>query len=195
MEVMEERQMTHDGTTYPMPRPFLVIATQNPIEQEGTYALPEAQLDRFVFKVKVSFPSLEEEIRILNTFKNKYLQSKTADIKAVVNEADIIECSKAIEQVHIRTELLDYIAQIVHNTRNNGDIFLGASPRASLAIMQSSKAIAAMRGRGFVTPDDIKSVAIPALNHRLILSHEREMEGVSVESVIQEILKEVEIPR
>jgi len=195
MEVMEERQITHDGKCYPMRRPFMVIATQNPIEQEGTYALPEAQLDRFIFKVKISFPSLEEEFQILDTFKDKYLNNKTADVKSVVTQDEILNCSRLVEQVHIKEELLKYIAQIVHNTRNNGDIFLGASPRASLSIMQSAKALAAIRGRGFVTPDDIKTVSPAVLNHRLILSHEREMEGVSVETIIEEIIQELEIPR
>lgn len=195
MEVMEERQLTYDGNRYEMQRPFLVVATQNPIEQEGTYALPEAQLDRFLFKVKVNYPSLQNEISILENFKDDYLKSKLEDISSVASGEDILNMSKIVEKVHIKRELIEYIANVVHNTRNNGDLFMGASPRASLAILRTSKAMAAIRGRGFVTPDDIKAVSIPVLNHRLILSHDREMEGITVEEVIKVILEEIEIPR
>lgn len=195
MEVMEERQITYDGIRYAMERPFLVIATQNPIEQEGTYALPEAQLDRFLFRIKVAYPTLDEEMAILQSFKSTYLQEKTGSIKAVAKSVDLEKLCKMVEAVHISDDLLRYIAQVVHNTRNNGDLFIGASPRASLAIMQSAKAMAAIKGRGFVTPDDIKSVSVPVLNHRLILSHEREMEGITVEDVITQILEEIDIPR
>jgi MoxR-like ATPase len=194
-EVMEERQVTVDGKTYPMTYPFFVIATQNPIEQEGTYKLPEAQLDRFMFKINITYPSLSEEQRILRLFKEDFRQTKTAEVNAVLTGDDIKACQSLIEKVHIREELLDYIAAIVHNTRNNGDIYLGASPRASLAILKTAKAVAAMAGRDFVIPEDIQFVAFPVLNHRIILSPEREMEGYATRDVIAEIIKKIEVPR
>jgi MoxR-like ATPase len=194
-EVMEERQVTIDGKTYPMGFPFFAIATQNPIEQEGTYKLPEAQLDRFLFKINISYPSLDEEKSILRRFKDDFKQVKTAEVKAVLTGVDIRACQALVEQVHIKDELLDYIANIIHNTRNNGDLFLGASPRASLAILKTAKAIAAMNGRDFVIPEDIQYVAYPVLNHRIILTPEREMEGFSTRDVIKEIVKKIEVPR
>jgi MoxR-like ATPase len=195
MEVMEEKQITYDGETYPMSYPFFVIATQNPVEQEGTYSLPEAQLDRFIFRIKIGYPSLEEEQRIIQRFYEDFDQKQTAVVNKVIDPSQLAQFRQIIEKVHIRTELLNYIAAVIHNTRNNGDLFLGASPRASLAIMKTSKAIAAMGGRDYVTPDDIKSVATGVLNHRLILSHEREMEGHTIEEIIADILKKVEVPR
>ncbi len=194
-EVMEERQVTVDGKTYPMSFPFFVIGTQNPIEQEGTYKLPEAQLDRFLFKINMSYPSLEEEKSILRRFKEDFKQVKTAEVVSVLRGEDIQECQSIVEKVHIKDELLDYIAAIIHNTRNNGDLFLGASPRASLAILKTSKAIAAMNGRDFVIPEDIQYVAYPVLNHRIMLTPEREMEGYSTEDVIKDIVKKIEVPR
>jgi MoxR-like ATPase len=195
MEVMEERQITYDGTTYPMGSPFFVVATQNPIEQEGTYNLPEAQLDRFIFKINVGYPDLEEEKKILHLFQSDFSMRISDEVKTVLAPEQIKACTDIVEKVHIKKDLLDYIAAVVHNTRNNGDLYLGASPRASLSIMRSSKAIAAIRGRDFVTPDDIKHVAIPVLNHRVIISHEREMEGTTVNEIIDNILDIVEIPR
>lgn len=195
MEVMEEKQLTYDGVTYPMMYPFFVIATQNPIEQEGTYTLPEAQLDRFLFRVKLGYPDLEDEKRILELFERDFFMQKTQSIEKVTTPEEIKQCQDLIQQVYVKPELLNYIAAIIHNTRNNGDLYLGASPRASLAIMRTSKAIAAMRGRDFVTPDDIQMVCTPILNHRIILSHEREMEGTTTEDVIKEILSSIEVPR
>jgi len=194
-EVMEEYQVTVDGTTYPMAFPFFVIATQNPIEQEGTYKLPEAQLDRFLFKINLEYPNLNEEKTILRRFRNDFNLAKKEVVKAVFSATDIKECQAAVEKVHIKDELLDYIAEIIHSTRNNGDLFLGASPRASLAIMKASKAIAAMNGRDYVTPDDIQYVAYPVLNHRIILTPEREMEGVASTEVIENMIKKIEVPR
>lgn len=195
MEVMEEKQVTVDGTTYPMAFPFLVIATQNPVEQEGTYKLPEAQLDRFLFRIKLNYPSLDEERSILMRFKEDFSQRTSEDIQAVFTPDEIRDCQRTVEKVYIKDELVDYIAKIVHDTRNNGDLYLGASPRASLSILRASKAIAAINGRDFVTPDDIRFVAEPVLNHRIILSPEREMEGVEVEDVINDIVKKIEVPR
>lgn len=194
-EVMEEYQITVDGTTYKMGSPFFVIATQNPIEQEGTYKLPEAQLDRFLFKVVIDYPSLEEEKSILRRFRNDFTGALRQTVQGVLSPADIADCQRRIEQVYIREELLDYIASIVHNTRNNADLFLGASPRASLALMKTAKAAAAIQGRNFVTPDDIRYVVYPALNHRVILTPEREMEGFSTREVLDDIVRKIEVPR
>jgi MoxR-like ATPase len=194
-EVMEEKQITMDGTTYPMDFPFLVIATQNPIEQEGTYRLPEAQLDRFLFRIKLKYPTLDQEVDILRKFKDDFSMKVLDDIQAVISKQELKHCQELIEKIHIKDEIILYIAKLVDNTRNNGDLTLGASPRASLAIMRASKAIAAMNGRDFVTPDDVKFVAYPVLNHRIILTAEREMEGVEAEDIIKEITERVEVPR
>lgn len=194
-EVMEEYQITVDGITYKMESPFFVIATQNPIEQEGTYKLPEAQLDRFLFKIVIDYPSLEEEKSILRRFSNDFTGALRETVQPVLSPADIADCQQRIEQVFIREELLDYIASIVHNTRNNADLFLGASPRASLALMKTAKAAAAIQGRNFVTPDDIRYVAYPALNHRVILTPEREMEGFNTREILDDIVRKIEVPR
>lgn len=194
-EVMEEKQVTIDGTTYKMGFPFMVLATQNPIDQEGTYKLPEAQLDRFLFRILLQYPSLEEERQILYRFKDDFKKRQTADVLSVISAAEIKECQDIVEKVHIKNELLDYIAEIIHQTRSHADLFLGASPRASLAIMQTSKALAAINGRDFVTPDDIRHVSFPVLNHRIILTPEREMEGLVVQDVIDDIISKIEVPR
>ncbi len=194
-EVMEERQISVDGTTYPMENPFLIVATQNPIEQEGTYKLPEAQLDRFLFRIKVDYPSLEDEKQILKRFKDDFHTKVANEVSGVVNGEDIENYSQLIESIHIKDELIDYIAEIIHSTRFSGDLFLGASPRASLAIMKAAKAVTAMRGRDFVIPEDIQYVIKPILNHRIILNAEKEMEGVEVEEVIDEMVRSVEVPR
>lgn len=194
-EVMEENQVTIDGKTYPMDTPFFVIATQNPIEQEGTYKLPEAQLDRFLARVVIDYPNLEQEKDILRRFRSDFNRRQEADVAAVFTSEDILAFRKMIEEVFIKDELLDYIAAIVHRTRAHADLYLGASPRASLAILRLSKAYAALGGRSFVTPDDIQTVAYPVLNHRVILTPEREMEGYSSREVIREIVKGIEVPR
>ncbi|MEL7124292.1 MAG: MoxR family ATPase, partial [Bacteroidota bacterium] len=183
-EVMEEYQVTVDGDTYQMEYPFFVIATQNPIEQEGTYKLPEAQLDRFLMKINLEYPSLEEEKQILRRFRNDFSLAQTEEVNKVFTSDAVRDCQELVQQVYIKDSLLDYIAAIIHDTRNNGDLFLGASPRASLAILKTSKAIAAMNGRDFVTPDDIQYVAYPVLNHRIILTPEREMEGYDSKDII-----------
>ncbi len=194
-EVMEERQVTVDGTTYKMDPPFFVLATQNPLEQEGTYKLPEAQLDRFIFRIKLKYPNLEEEKAILYKFRQDFDNRQINDVKPVFSKKDLETCRAVVEKVHIKDQLLDYIAKIILLTREHGDLFLGASPRASLSIMKASKAMAAINGRDFVTPDDIKFVAYPVLNHRIILTPEREMEGIDSEDVIREIIEQIEIPR
>jgi MoxR-like ATPase len=194
-EVMEEKQITIDGITYPMEYPFLVVATQNPIEHEGTYRLPEAQLDRFLFRIKMKYPTFEQEADILRKYKDDFSSRIFGEIQAVISRAELKECQELIEKVHIKDELILYIARLVDSTRNNGDLALGASPRASLALLRASKAIAAINGRDFVTPDDVKFVANPVLNHRIILTAEREMEGGEAEDVIREIAEGIEVPR
>lgn len=194
-EVMEETQVTFDGQTMPLDEPFMIIATQNPIEQEGTYKLPEAQQDRFIFKINIHYPNLDEETQILLRFQNDFNMEISNEVKKVLSKKDIEQCRKIIQEIFIKEDLLKYIAAIVNETRNNKDLFLGASPRASLAIMKTSKAVAAMKGRNFVTPDDIKQVAYHVLNHRIILSPEKEIEGFDVKSVLEEIFSKIEIPR
>ncbi len=194
-EVMEERQITYDGKKYPMSFPFLVIATQNPIEQEGTYNLPEAQLDRFIFKIKLDYPELHEEEEILHRYKNSIQTPSLDDIKSVFSADEIQKIQSSVEKVIVEDNLVKYIASITHKTRNHGKIYLGGSPRASLSIIKAAKAIAAIRGRDFVTPDDIQFVAVHVLNHRLIMTPEAEMEGFSTEDVITEIIKTLEVPR
>lgn len=194
-EVMEERQITVEGQTHPISAPFLVIATQNPIEQEGTYRLPEAQLDRFLFKVEIGYPDLSEEIAILqreNALKDK---DKLADVKKVLTREDIIKYQAIVKQIVIEPQLLEYIARIVNNTRENAFLYLGASPRASIAILNAAKGYAALRGRDFVTPDDIRDAAVPVLRHRVVVAPEREMEGLTSEQIIKQIVDTVEIPR
>jgi MoxR-like ATPase len=194
-EVMEERQITYDGKKYPMSFPFLVIATQNPIEQEGTYNLPEAQLDRFLFKIKLDYPELHEEEEILHRYKNEIKSPSLDEIVAVFSADEIAKIQAAVSKVIVEDNLIKYIAAITHKTRNHGKIYLGGSPRASLSIIKSAKAIAAIRGRDFVTPEDIQFVAVHVLNHRIIMTPEAEMEGVSPEDVVQEIIKTLEVPR
>ncbi|HBI00031.1 MAG TPA: MoxR family ATPase [Flavobacterium sp.] len=194
-EVMEERQITIDGTTYGMTAPFLVIATQNPIEQEGTYRLPEAQLDRFLFKINIDYPKLEEEINILQKEHALLSENKLGNIKTLLTAADIQQFQVLVKQVIVEPNLLEYIAKLVVNTRENGFLYLGASPRASIAILNASKGFAALRGRDFVTPEDIKEAAIPVLQHRVIVTPEREMEGITSKEIIQQIIESIEIPR
>ncbi len=194
-EVMEEKQVTIDGTTFKMNLPFFVIATQNPVEQEGLYRLPEAQLDRFVFKIKIHYPSLEEETSILRRFSNDFTQQTIKEVKQVLSAEDILHCQPIIEKIFIKDELIQYIARITDLTRNHGDLILGASPRASLAILKTSKAIAAMNGREFVIPEDIQAVAYPVLNHRIILTPEKEMDGTNAEDIIKEIIQKIDVPR
>lgn len=194
-EVMEEKQVTIDGTTYKMTPPFIVLATQNPVEQEGTYRLPEAQLDRFIFKIEVGYPSLDEETAILEGHHSRQQGQVSADINAVLTGEELQAYRNQVKQIHIEKHLLKYIAQLVNQTRNNAGLFLGASPRASLAIMNGAKAIAAMRGRDFVAPEDIKGVAPAVLGHRIMLTPEKEMEGISPKEIVEEIIESVEIPR
>ncbi|MDO1447689.1 MoxR family ATPase [Rhodocytophaga aerolata] len=194
-EVMEERQITMDGKTYLMTAPFLVLATQNPIEQEGTYRLPEAQLDRFLFKIEVNYPSTDEETQILLLAHERKNHTALLKINPLLSANQVAEYREKISALHIDTSLLKYIAQIVTHTRTHNSLYLGASPRASLAIMNGAKALAAMRGRDFVTPEDIREIVPAVLRHRVMLTPEREMEGVSIDSIIKQIADSVEVPR
>lgn len=195
-EVMEERTITVDGQTYVMSPPFMVIATQNPVEHEGTYQLPEAQLDRFTFKLIVDYPSLEQEVDILRRHLNHYSMHTMIDqVKKVMDVQELNHLRSLVSQINIEDKLLEYIAEIVHQTRSHNGLLLGASPRASIAILNTSKALAALRNRDFVTPEDIIHVAIPALRHRISLSAEKEMDGTTTEDLIHEIIKGIEIPR
>lgn len=195
LEIMEERQASVDGKTYMMASPFMVLATQNPVEQEGTYRLPEAQLDRFLFKIVVPYPSEAEELSILTQFHNMGNIKVDEIVKPVLGADQVNQLRMQIKTLVIEDKLLQFIAKLVHQTRNHKSIYLGASPRASLAIMNASKAIAAMQGRDFVTPDDIKEVVIPVLRHRIILSPDKEMEGVTEAEVIKQIVQSMDIPR
>ncbi|WP_293783655.1 MoxR family ATPase [uncultured Pedobacter sp.] len=194
-EVMEERQVTIDGETYMMDEPFMVLATQNPIEQEGTYRLPEAQLDRFLFKIEVKYPSLEEETAILQAQHSLVNKTLLSEVKPVLSIRQILEARGVIRSMFVEPKLLEFIAKIVSETRNNPSLYLGASPRASLAIVHSAKAFAAIQGRDFITPDDIIAVAIPVLAHRVLLSPEKEMEGLTTSDIIHQIIKKIEVPR
>ncbi len=194
-EVMEERQISIDGKTYEMEKPFLVLATQNPIEQEGTYALPEAQLDRFLMKITIDYPTLEQEIQLLHLEQSNEQVDKTSLLKPAISSQQLIEFQKLAQKVMIEPHLIQFIAQIVNNTRSHSFLYLGASPRASIAILNASKSFALINGRDFVTPDDIKYVAYYVLNHRLILAPEREMEGITIKDVVKQIIDTVEIPR
>ena len=194
-EVMEERQITIDGQKYKMDLPFIVLATQNPIEQEGTYRLPEAQLDRFLFKIDIDYPNKDEEIEIINREHNLQGEQKTGKITSHLSKEQIAKFQGLVNQIIIESHLVKYIADIIVNTRNNPFLYLGASPRASIAILKASKAFAAMNGRDFVTPEDIKKSAVPVLQHRVIVTPEREMEGVTTKQIINQIINAVEIPR
>ena len=195
-EVMEERSITIDGHTYHLPPPFMVIATQNPVEHEGTYQLPEAQLDRFAFKLIVRYPSHSQEVEILHRHQHQFSLHHLLDKVDKVIDANLLnELRVLVSQVSVEDKLLEYIATIIHQTRNHGGLLLGASPRGSITILGTSKALAALRGRDFVTPEDIVYVAVPALRHRLSLSAEKEMEGITTDDIINDIIKGIEIPR
>lgn len=194
-EVMEERQVTVDGQTYPLAAPFMVVATQNPIEQEGTYHLPEAQLDRFLFKINVTYPSAEQEFRIVLHHHQSNLQDMLVQINPVLSAAQIDTLRSQVRSIHVEEKLIQFITSIVANTRNHKSIYLGASPRASIGILNGAKALASMRGRDFVTPDDIIYVIPPVLRHRIVLTPEKEMEGASTDDVIQQIIQSIEVPR
>jgi len=194
-EVMEERQITIDGKTHKMQPPFMVLATQNPIEQEGTYRLPEAQLDRFLFKIEVNYPSLDEETLMLQEFHKRKNTVDITTVTPVISAEQLSDYRQKVRDIHIDDKLIRYITTIVNDTRSAKTLFLGASPRASLGILSGAKAYAAIQGRDFVTPEDIKNVAQPALIHRVILTPEAEMEGQQPADVLTRLIDKIEVPR
>ncbi len=195
-EVMEERQITSDGTTYKLDEPFMVLATQNPIEQEGTYRLPEAQLDRFLFKIVVGYPDAADEVAILQGHHQRRNLTDTLDaIQAVLTAEQLATLRAQVHQVHVEENLFGYIAGIVQATRNSKTLYLGASPRASVALLNSAKALATIRGRDFITPEDVQELAVPVLRHRVLLTPEREMEGSTADDVITQLVQKIEVPR
>jgi len=194
-EVMEERQITNDGITYPMTYPFIVLATQNPIEHEGTYRLPEAQLDRFLFKINVTYPAIEDETKALNLHHEGFF-SHIQEVMPILDVTTMAQLKdKIVKEVHVEPKLMEYIVKISNNTRENKFIYLGASPRASIALLSASKTLAAVRGRDFVTPEDIRDLACPVFRHRIILTPEKEMEGSNADDIINLILQKIEVPR
>ncbi len=194
-EVMEEKQITFDGNKYLMEAPFMVLATQNPIEQEGTYRLPEAQLDRFLMKINVDYPSEMEEVEILKGFHTNNLKHNTDQINPVISPKQLMEFKELVATVRVEEKLMAYIAQLVNQTRNTKDLYLGASPRASLGLLSTAKAFAVLNGRDFITPEDIQYMAKPVLRHRIMLSPEREMEGLQADDVIDRLIQNIEVPR
>jgi len=194
-EVMEERQITVDGHSYLLSTPFMVVATQNPIEQEGTYHLPEAQLDRFLFKINVTYPTAEQEFRIVMQHHQSNLEDMLTQVTPALSATQIHELRRQVRTIHVEEKLISFITGIVANTRNHKSIYLGASPRASIGILNGAKALAAMRGRDFVTPDDIIYIIPAVLRHRIVLTPEKEMEGASTDDVIQQIITSIEVPR
>ncbi len=191
LEVMEERQVSIEGVTRKLPEPFLIIATQNPVEQEGTYPLPEAQLDRFMFRLILDYPTKSEEAEVI---RRKHLGEVT-DLRVLTDPETIIRMQNACKRVYVDEDIINYIRDIIVRTRNDPQILLGGSPRASLVLMSASKARAAMHGRDYVVPEDVRKLAVQALNHRLLLKPEAELEGLTVERVISKILGEVDCPR
>jgi MoxR-like ATPase len=194
-EVMEERQVTVDGQTYKMQEPFIVLATQNPVEHEGTYRLPEAQLDRFLFKIEIKYPTIDEEIAIITQQHHQKPADQLQQINPVLSIEDIVSLRKQVLGLHVEEKLIIYVAKLINETRNNKSLDLGGSPRASLAIVNAAKALAAIKGRDFVTPEDIIYVAAPVLRHRIMLTPDREMEGVTPDDIIAQLIQKIEIPR
>ncbi|MCD6384653.1 MoxR family ATPase [Candidatus Sumerlaeota bacterium] len=191
LEGMEERQVTVDGKTYPLPRPFFVIATQNPIEQQGVYHLPEAQLDRFLMRIHIGYPEHNVELRII---KEQQFAHPIEKVEAVVTLDDVVEMQKKVKEVYVEHSVRDYMVQLVEKTREHKDLLLGASPRASLALFRVSQAIALINGKDFVTPDIVQRVAKPVLRHRLILQPHSQLGGITPDKIIEEIIQQVEVP-
>ena len=194
-EVMEERQITIDGKTFQMGDLYTILATQNPVEQEGTYKLPEAQIDRFLMKVTLDYPSLEDEVAILERHHQQADFVKLRNVKPVLKKEELLSLRNLVRQVYVDATLLRYIALIIQQTRTSKSVYLGASPRASVCLLQAAKAFAILQGRDFVTPEDIKFVAVPVLHHRLLLTAEAEMEGYSAIKVTRRLIDKVEVPK
>jgi len=194
-EVMEEKQISSDGETYALESLFMVLATQNPIEQEGTYRLPEAQLDRFIFKIIVDYPEGEEENKILQMTNANTNHHKLAFIESVVSKDEIVSIRENLEGIKMKDSLIDYIVKLIGQTRDHHSLYLGASPRASIDLMKASKAFAAIQGRDFVSPEDIKRLFRPVIEHRIILSPEAELQGITIKEISDQILQQVEVPK
>ncbi len=191
LEAMEERQATVDGVTHILPRPFLVLATQNPIEYEGTFPLPEAQLDRFFLRLRLGYPSKQDETRVLD---RQQFQHPIEELKEVVSVDELFAAQEAVKAVHVAQAVKDYIVELSHQTRHHADVYLGASPRGSLALYRAGQARAALHGRDYVLPDDVKALALPALAHRVILGPAARLSDLNAESVVQEIARKVPAP-
>ena len=194
-EVMEEKQISNDGDTFPLESLFMVLATQNPIEQEGTYRLPEAQLDRFIFKITVDYPENEEESQILQMTNKNTNHHQLGFIDPVIDKETVIDLRSNLERIVMKDSLINYIVNLVGQTRDHHSLYLGASPRASIDLMKASKAFAAIQGRDFVSPEDIKRLFKPVVEHRIILSPEAELQGITIKEVTDQILQQVEVPK
>lgn len=197
LEAMEERQVTIEGERHGLPEPFLVLATQNPVEYEGTYPLPEAQLDRFLFKTIVPYPSIDDEANVLRRYHQGFDAHRLADagLTPVLTPADLAELRQEVDHITVEDGILTYITRLADATRRATDLALGASPRASIAMLLASKAFAALHGRNYVVPDDVKTVALPVLRHRILLKPEAEIEGLYADGIIQRLLASVDVPR
>ncbi|MBR2239519.1 MAG: MoxR family ATPase [Prevotella sp.] len=194
-EVMEERQVTIDGMTHPMGQFYTILATQNPVEQEGTYKLPEAQTDRFMMKITMGYPTIEEEVTILERHHQNARLTSLDDVQHVITKDELLQLRQMLSDVFVDPAMLRYIAAIVQQTRQSKAVFLGASPRASVAMLQASKAYALLQGRDFITPDDVRQVAPSILHHRLILTAEAEMEGITPLKAATRLIEKVEVPK
>jgi MoxR-like ATPase len=192
LEIMEERQATVDGVTYKMKTPFMVLATQNPIDYLGTYPLPEAQLDRFFMKIKIGYPGMDEEVKIIKRFQR---ENPLASLEPVVNKSEVLEMQKALTDVIIKDEIEEYIAKIIRETRANSDIQLGVSPRGGISLAKASKAKALYEGRNYVIPDDVKKMVVPVLAHRIIVKPQSSLKGLTVNGILGNILETVPVPR
>jgi MoxR-like ATPase len=191
LEAMDERQVTVDGVTHPLPAPFIVLATQNPIEYEGTFPLPEAQLDRFLLRLRLGYPAVQDEMRVLDQQKTRH---PISTLKAVSSAAEVLAAAESVRAVHVSESLRRYIVEITSRTRQNSDVYLGASPRGSLALYRAGQALAGLAGRDYVLPDDVKRVCAPILAHRIIVTPAARLREVSEDRIIQEIVEKVPAP-
>jgi MoxR-like ATPase len=197
LEAMQEQSVTYDGVSRPLPDPFITFATQNPIEQEGTYPLPLAQLDRFMFKVVVTYPDREDEIRVLKEHHATGGRSDPArmNVQPIVSPEDILAARLEIRQTHVRDEVVDYVCRLLQATRNDDSLAVGASPRSGLMLLMGAKSLARFAGRDYVTPDDVKHALLPAMRHRVVLSAAAELEGATTDEVLANLIESVEVPR
>ena len=190
LEAMAERQITIEGQTLPLDKPFIVVATENPVEMEGTYPLPEAQVDRFLFKLWLDYPEHDEEVEIMR----RQISGESPSIEAITSGEEILAAQRIMNLVYIDDRILKYIRDLIIKTRNHPQIALGCGPRASLTLMKCSKARAAILGRSYVTPDDVRALIVPALNHRILLKPEAELEGLDAKSILKSIVEDIPIP-